>query len=98
MAGTSRRTDAPNAARLVIRLDQPRVTVPLSDGTPDTFAKCLSSSVQSLKWPQSPFRKLYLAVEVNSAPPDQSAATAEAEAIMDAMSRSNKSLERTREK
>jgi len=89
--------DAPAKSRLVIRLDRQRVSVPLEEGSPDTFTKCLSSSVRSLKWPSSPFANLYFAVEINTKPPDPSAAGAEAEAIMD-MSRSNTSLERTRER
>jgi hypothetical protein len=93
-----RSQDVPSVARLVIRLDRRRVSVPFEEGTSKTFTTCLSAAVQSLRWPQSPFEKLYLAVELNTKPPDPSAAAAEAEAIMDAMSRPNKSLERTRER
>ena len=90
--------EVPTSSRLVIRLARRGVTVPFKDGAPASFASCLSSSVKSLTWPQSPFEGLYLAVEVNVEPPDPTAAAAEAEAILDAMSRSNTSLERKRER
>ena len=90
--------EAPSHGRLVIRFSRRGVTVPFKDGVPASFPGCLSSSVMSLTWPQSPFEGLYLAVEVTVKPSDPSVAAGEADAIMDAMSRSNTSLQRKRER
>jgi hypothetical protein len=82
----------PTNVRLVVLLAARSVSVPFAEGTPVPLSRCLSSSVTGLKWPSPPVEKLYVPIEINLRPPDPDSAAAEAEAIMDDLSRSNKSL------
>ena len=87
----------PNAVRLVVILNHETVSIAIDPEGSMGISECIARELKMWNWPTPP-SIVYLPLKLNTRPPDSKDVEREADHILEGISPSNKSLERTRER